>query len=191
MKKKLLYIVILLAMVFPATVTEARLCDIGAENFYENFQKYVPMEYRSTDLYNFLSKSNKDMYEFTVINSKTNKSKTKILINADEEGYINEIRLIVCLSDSDVVDIKIIEATCFQSIGLSNDEIKWLAQHEKIIPVAINENIMHSEVYSRRNDLVIYTHKLPFDGGLVLVFIDNLSLDEFYNKWIKPYKSYN
>ena len=191
MKKKLLYIAVLLVMVFPAAITEARLCDIGAEIFYQNFQKYIPMEYQYTRLNNYLSPSNNNMYAFTVRNSRTKKSKTTIRIKVDEEGYIDEISLKIGLPDSDVLDIKIIEATCFQSIGLSKDEIKWLVQHEKMIPVATNSKIKHSEVYSRVNDLVIYKHELPLSGGLTYIFLDRLTLDGFYNKMIKPFKNYN
>ena len=173
------------------SVVDAKMCNIGAEIFYQNFQKYIPMEYQYSRLNNYLSPSNNNMYAFTVRNSRTKKSKTTIRIKVDEEGYIDEISLKIGLPDSDVLDIKIIEATCFQSIGLSKDEIKWLVQHEKMIPVATNSKIKHSEVYSRVNDLVIYKHELPLSGGLTYIFIDRLTLDGFYNKMIKPFKNYN
>ena len=71
---------------------------------------------------------------------------------------------------------------------MSNAEIKWMAQHEKTIPVATNKKIKHSEVYSRANGVVIYKHELALSGGLTYIFIDRLTLEGFYNKMIKPLK---
>ena len=171
-----------------SAVAEARLCNIGAELFYHNFKENVPIRYQYTELDNYLSPANNNMYAFSVRNSNTKQSEMNIRTKVGIDGYIDEITIKFSLADSDVLDVKIIETTCFQSIGMSNAEIKWMAQHEKTIPVATNKKIKHSEVYSRANDVVIYKHELALSGGLTYIFIDRLTLEGFYNKMIKPFK---
>jgi len=166
---------------------EARLCNIGAELFYQKYKTILPFDYQYTTLNNYISTNNYNMYEFGVRNKNTKKSHVKIWLKIDDSGYIDEISMKYSLADSELKDIKAIQENCFQSLGITKDEILWLSSHEQTIPVARNEEIKHSEVYSWQNGRVIYVHEIPFEGGLQLFFIDGKNLEEFIGKWIKPY----
>lgn len=166
---------------------EARLCNIGAELFYQKYKTILPLDYQYTTLQNYISTNNYNMYAFDVRNNNTKKSQVKIWLKIDDGGYVDEITMEYSLADSELKDIKIIQENCFQSLGITKDEILWLSSHERTIPVARNTEIKHSEVYSRHNDRIIYVHEIPFGGGLQIVFIDRRTLKEFVEEWIRPY----
>ena len=185
MRRIVLYSLVFLVMSFTG-VAEARLCNMGAENFYRSYGRLLSSGYEYTELENYISVDGDDVYSFDVRNKDEGKSQTNIRAYVDSDGYIEYIFMDVNFADSDVADVAVIKECCLRVIDLSSSEITWLSQHVETKRVALNLSIKQGMVYSRKNERHIYIREVPLGGGLVFIYIDGRSFEEFFDKNIKP-----
>lgn len=187
MKCKTIYLTLCLVFLL-SSVVQARLCNIGAEFFYQNYRHMLPLDYyQYTTLVNYTSPSGNNIYSFDVRNRKTKKSTSTIYINIDSDGYINNISLKTNLANGDINDISIIRDCCLLSMGLSTSEVSWLKKHETSDYITRNLTVKYGKIYSSKNSMMIYVHEVPMEGGLIVIFIDKLNSDDFYNNYLKKY----
>ena len=59
--------------------------------------------------------------------------------------------------------------------------------HETFDLITRNFTVKYGEIYSSKNDMIIYVHEVPVGGGLLFVFIDKQNSDEFYNNFLKKF----
>ena len=187
MNCKTLYLTLCLLLIL-TSLGQAKVCNIGAENFYQNYRHIIPLDYyQYTTLVNYTSSSGNNIYSFDVRNRSTKKSQTTIYVNVDSDGYINDISLKASLANSNINDINIIRDCCLLSMGLSTSEVSWLKNHEKSDFITRNLTVKYGEIYSANNNMIIYVHEVPIGGGLLVIFIDKQNSDDFYNNFLKKY----
>lgn len=123
-------LLIIVAYILYVGNCEARLCDVGAEMY---FDKLKQMSVSTYQVYG-LQKNPKNNLEY-LFGFRNNQKKVGAgVITIDEAGYIDEIILVTPLLDTSneaKADRAVFTFYALKALGLSDDELKWLAENEQ------------------------------------------------------------
>ena len=153
------FFIIMVFLIGYSDFAEARICNVGAENFYHEFVRMLPPEYGYTDLIHN-DEVNKEFYFFKVKNERY-ESMCNIALKSDVEGFVYYIAIVTSLPNmKNVVPICLHRA--LRTMGMSEKEIVFLTSNLKITKLG-TKKISEGEIFfaemSRRIKLDMFVNE--------------------------------
>lgn len=122
---------------------EARICNVGAENFYHEFVRMLPPEYGYTDLIHN-DEVNKEFYFFKVKNERY-ESMCNIALKSDLEGFVDYVAIVTSLPNVEKV-VPVCLHRALRTMGMSDKEIVFLTSNLKITKLG-NKKMSEGEIF--------------------------------------------